>query len=154
MATHSTRFGAAADRLVFPRSALARPLPPAVGRSLNPAAALPEFDFAASVRAAIRCLLELGELELSSVAEAAGVSVRSLQRRLAASNLSFARLVDEARFETASTLLRDPDVRVIDVSAELGYTDAANFTRAFRRWAGVSPLEFRRAHLAPAVEAT
>jgi AraC-like DNA-binding protein len=42
-------------------------------------------------------------------------------------------------------LLRDPDVRIVDVSAELGYTDSANFTRAFRRWAGVPPLAFRRA---------
>jgi AraC-like DNA-binding protein len=59
--------------------------------------------------------------------------------------LGFARLVDEARFQAASRLLHDPAVRIIDVSVELGYTDAANFTRAFRRWAGVSPLAFRRA---------
>ena len=79
------------------------------------------------------------------MAEAAGTSARSLQRRLAASGLRFGRLVDEARFQAASRLLRDPSIRIVDVSAELGYTDAANFTRAFRRWAGVSPLSFRRA---------
>ena len=79
------------------------------------------------------------------------MSVRSLQRHLAASNLCFSRLVEEARFEAASVLLRDPDVRIVDVSAELGYSDAANFTRAFRRWAGVPPLDFRRAQLSATV---
>jgi AraC-like DNA-binding protein len=54
-------------------------------------------------------------------------------------------VVDEARFQAASRLLRDPAVRIIDVSVELGYTDSANFTRAFRRWAGLPPLAFRRA---------
>jgi len=138
---------------VFPRSVLALPIAPE-GRRLPPASPPPPADFAASVHATIRFMLELGELRLPSVAEAAGTSVRSLQRHLAASNLSFARLVDEARFEAASALLCDPDVRIVDVSAELGYTDHANFTRAFRRWAGVPPLEFRHAQLGPAVGVT
>ena len=106
---------------------------------------LPELDFVGSIRQTIYFLLELGELNLPSLAEVAGTSSRSLKRRLAASGLGFGRLVDEARFQAASRLLRDPTVRIIDVSAELGYTDSANFTRAFRRWAGVSPLAFRRA---------
>jgi AraC-like DNA-binding protein len=152
LATKSVRFGAPAETLVFPRSVLALPLLPAAGSSFTPGPSLPTVDFVDSIRHAIRALLAVGELELPSVAEAAGMSVRSLQRRLAASNLSFARLVDEARFEAASTLLRDPDVRIVDVSAELGYTDAANFTRAFRRWAGVSPLAFRQARLDPAAD--
>ena len=150
LATDSTHFGATTECLVFPRSVLALPLPPREGRFL-PVPPTPPGDFASSVYATIQSMLELGELRLPSVAEAAGTSVRSLQRHLAASNLSFARLVDEARFEAASALLRDPGLRIVDVSAELGYTDAANFTRAFRRWAGVPPLVFRRAQLGPAI---
>jgi AraC-like DNA-binding protein len=150
LATDSTHFGAATDCLVFPRSVLAMPLRPRE-RHLLPVLPPPPADFAASVRATIQSILELGELELPILAEAAGTSVRSLQRRLAAEGLSFSRLVDEARFQAASALLRDPDVRIVDVSAELGYTDAANFTRAFRRWAGVPPLAFRRAQLGPAI---
>jgi AraC-like DNA-binding protein len=150
LATKSVRFGAPAETLVFPRSVLALRLSPAAGSSLTPCSSLPTVDFADSIRHAIWALLELGELELPSVAEAAGTSVRSLQRRLAGHGLSFAQLVDEARFQAASALLRDPGVRIVDVSAELGYTDSANFTRAFRRWAGVPPLVFRRAQLDPA----
>lgn len=145
LATASARFGAAAETLVFPRSLLALPLPPGVKPSLPVPPSLPTLDFAESIRQTLRVLLEFGELTLPGVAEAAGTSVRSLQRHLAASALSFARLVDEARFQAASRLLRDPAVRIVDVSVALGYTDAANFTRAFRRWAGVPPLAFRRA---------
>jgi AraC-like DNA-binding protein len=50
----------------------------------------------------------------------------------------------EVRFETALRLMSDPTLRVIDVAYELGYTDASNFTRAFRSWTGLTPLEFRR----------
>jgi AraC-like DNA-binding protein len=40
--------------------------------------------------------------------------------------------------------LRRPDLKLIDVALESGYQDPANFTRAFRRWAGVSPTDYRR----------
>jgi AraC-like DNA-binding protein len=144
LAEGSTHFGAAAECLVFPQSILELPLPPAPRPARPSSPPLPDPDFVGSIRQAIRFLLELGELNLPNLAEVAGTSERSLQRRLAASGLGFGRLVDEARFQAASRLLRDPVVRIIDVSAELGYTDSANFTRAFRRWAGVSPLAFRR----------
>lgn len=144
LAARSTRFGATADGLVFTANTLALPLPAA---ALGPAfAPLPALDLVDSVRLAIRCLLEVGELTLPNAAETTGASMRSLQRRLAARGLSFARLVDEARFEAASHLLQNPDARVIDIAAALGYSDSANFTRAFRRWTGVSPLAFRRAN--------
>jgi AraC-like DNA-binding protein len=142
LATHSVHFGAAAETLVVPREVLQLPLP-AMRLPATPAAALPDADFAGSVRLAARALLRVGELTLPGLAEVANTSARSLQRRLAVSGLSFARLADEARFEAACRLLRDPGVRITDVAGELGYTDGANFTRAFRRWAGVPPIAFR-----------
>lgn len=145
LAARSTHFGADADCLVFPASVLALTLPRRP-RHVEPATTpLPDRDLVDSVRETICCLLELGELSLPNVAEAAGTSARSLQRRLAAFGIRFSRLVDEARFRAASQRLHDPAVQIIDVAVELGYTDAANFTRAFRRWSGVSPLAFRRA---------
>ena len=45
-------------------------------------------------------------------------------------------------------MLADPDVKVIEIAGALGYTDAGNFTRAFRSWTGLSPQEFRRTSLA------
>jgi AraC-like DNA-binding protein len=143
----STHFGARADCLVLSPSVLALRLPPTPGSGSPGSAPLPDVDFVASVRETIRSLLDLGRLSVPNVAEAAGTSVRSLQRCLAAEGLRFTRMVDEARFEAASRLLRDSATRITDVSFELGYTDAANFTRAFHRWSGASPQDFRRATL-------
>jgi len=144
LATRATHFGATADRLVFSAHVLAQPLRRV--RSLDrPSTPLPEMDFVESIRLAIRYLLELDDLHIAAVADLAGTSVRSLQRRLGESGFQYARLVDEARFALASELLRQPALRIIDISVGLGYRDAANFTRAFRRWSGVAPAAFRRA---------
>ncbi len=143
----STRFGAAADCIVFPQAVLASRLcSDRVTAALRPTP-LPDGDFLTSVRETIRCLLEFGELDLPTLAEAANTSVRSLHRRLGEAGLKFRRLADDARFDASCRLLRDPTIRITDIAVELGYTDAANFTRAFRRWAGVSPLAFRHSEL-------
>ena len=77
-------------------------------------------------------------------AEAAGLSVRTLQRRLALEGLNYSELVEQARFQIATQLLEDADVKVTDVAFDLGYSDVAHFSRAFHRWAGVSPRAYRR----------
>ncbi|UIE40323.1 helix-turn-helix domain-containing protein [Leptodesmis sichuanensis] len=51
------------------------------------------------------------------------------------------------RFEQATYLLQDPTNHIIDIAFDLGYTDAANFSKAFKRWTGNSPREFRKLHL-------
>jgi AraC-like DNA-binding protein len=50
-----------------------------------------------------------------------------------------------ARFDVASSLLADPEQQIIDIASRLGYSDPANFSRAFRRYAGVSPRDYRLA---------
>jgi AraC-like DNA-binding protein len=140
------RFEQPETALVIPRELLELPLPHGRASLLGAApGGWPSADFAGSVRQAIAGLLRLGDADVASLASAAGTSVRSLQRRLAEAELSFSELLEEARFETAQRLLHDPSRKVIAISAELGYTDSANFTRAFRRWTGLSPRDFRRA---------
>jgi AraC-like DNA-binding protein len=146
LAVRGVRFRAAQTVMVFPARLLALPLPRPDTEMPLSTAALPvaPTDFVGSLRATIRGLIQVGELALGSTAEAAGMSTRSLQRHLAEAGLSFGDVVDDLRFELACGLLQDPQSKVVAVSAELGYTDSANFTRAFRRWAGVSPSTFRR----------
>jgi AraC-like DNA-binding protein len=142
-------FGASSTALVFPRRVLSAPIRPASTSPALPSRAavrslLPARDFAGSVRQTIASLLRLGSPKLAVAAEMSGMSPRSLQRRLHESRLDFGRLVEEVRLESARRLLEEPERKIIEVAAELGYTDSANFTRAFRRWTGVSPREFRR----------
>lgn len=72
------------------------------------------------------------------------MSVRTLHRRLQAAGLGFQSLIDDARRERASVLLLDARVKLGDVATALGYRDPANFSRAYKRWYGVSPRDARR----------
>lgn len=80
---------------------------------------------------------------LADIAEMAGVSTRSLQRKLGYAGLTYSDLVETARYELASKLLRDTDSKIIDIAFSSGYADPAHFTRAFRRISGVTPRLFR-----------
>lgn len=80
---------------------------------------------------------------LADVAEMAGVSARTFQRKLANVGLTYSDILDTVRYEHAIRLLRDTDSKIIEVAFSSGYTDHANFTRAFRRISGVTPRQFR-----------
>jgi AraC-like DNA-binding protein len=149
-------FGHPATGVAFPRASLSQPL--AGSRRRSPAweklerrllLSGPTADFPESLRQAIRTLLLGGYPDVHLTASAIGMSVRTLQRRLAESGSSYSRLIEQERLRTAVRLLADPSVRVTDVAIDLGYSDLANFTHAFRRWTGVSPSEFRRVEQEP-----
>jgi AraC-like DNA-binding protein len=76
-------------------------------------------------------------------AEFVGMSVRTLQRRLAQAGTSHHMLVARARFATAAAVLERTDAKILELALDLGYSDHANFTRAFRHWAGCAPREYR-----------
>ena len=78
----------------------------------------------------------------------AGTSVRSLQPSLTEAGTSYSQLVDELRLRTARELLGDERCALGEIAYELGYSDPAHFTRAFRRWTGSTPSAWRRAVLA------
>lgn len=103
----------------------------------------PATNFTESVRQLIRSQLSGGEPSVALAAEAAGMSTRSFQRHLTNNGLSYSRLVDQVRFELATTWLQDSTTQILDIALNLGYTNPANFTRAFKRWAGVTPSQFR-----------
>ncbi len=81
---------------------------------------------------------------INLVAEFAGLSVRTLQRQLKNSGTHFGALVANARYQGATRLLDNPDALVEDIAYQLGYIHSTHFSRAFRRFSGVSPLEYRR----------
>lgn len=102
-----------------------------------------DYEFTGLLKMMLPSYLDQGPPSLAEVAEMAGVSTRSFQRKLSQAGLSYSDLVDSARFENASALLRDTDARIIEIALSSGYTDHAHFSRAFRRMTGVSPRRFR-----------
>lgn len=90
---------------------------------------------------------EPGEGGVPSIEEMARqlhVSERTLKRRLAAEGTTYSELVEAERRERAFLLLRSADLSIAEIADRLGYSDAANFTRAFRRWTGQSPRAFQK----------
>jgi AraC-like DNA-binding protein len=104
---------------------------------------LPTQDLVESMEQVVRLYLGGSLLTIDVLAEAVGVSVRTLQRRLSAAGTTFSRLVGEVRMRTALPLLEDPSNLLTEIAFDLGYSHPAHFTRAFRRWAGMTPSEYR-----------
>lgn len=100
------------------------------------------------VRAAIHEQLKGGDPGLDNVARKLGTSRRSLQRRLADENLTYAQVLDDVRSTMARAYLGQRELSIAEVAYLLGFSEQSSFTRAFRRWTGASPAEFRRASIA------
>jgi AraC-like DNA-binding protein len=82
--------------------------------------------------------------DLDSVASMLDVSSRTLRRHLLARGARFHELRDEARRARGITLLEQTAMSLDAIAHELGYADAAGFTRAFQRWTGEPPMSYRR----------
>ncbi|MGI0486660.1 AraC family transcriptional regulator ligand-binding domain-containing protein [Pantanalinema rosaneae CENA516] len=109
----------------------------------------PATNFPASLRQILGVHLKQGYPSIQSIAEILGVSVRSFQRQLNHANLTYSQLIEQVRLEYSVQRLRDPTTKIADIAAEIGYTDAGNFARAFKRWTGVSPKTYSIRHLKP-----
>lgn len=107
--------------------------------------AMPE-DFLESIELLIASLLPTDCLEIDLVAEAAGISTRTLQRRLETYGLSYSGIVNQIRIRVGSDWLVNTGMSVAEIAAALGYRDPSNFARAFRRKAGIPPQQYRDQH--------
>lgn len=101
------------------------------------------YDIVETLKLMLPAYLEEGTTALANVADIAGVSPRTLQRKLAHLGLTYSDILEAARYENASRLLRDTNCRIIDVAFSSGYTDPAHFSRAFRRISGTTPRQYR-----------
>jgi AraC-like DNA-binding protein len=87
--------------------------------------------------------LQLPAPDAEQVAHELGLPLRSLQRRLHARGLRLSQLIDEARREVACASLRRPEAAIKDVAFRIGFSELSAFYRAFRRWTGKTPAQFR-----------
>ena len=109
---------------------------------------LAQFDkgsTAMRVRAKLIDLLSAGNVSQHDVADSLHMSLRTLQRKLGGEDTSYKDLLDETRRELANQYLRQACLSVSEVTYLLGFSEPSNFARAFKRWTGRTPSEFRTA---------
>jgi AraC-like DNA-binding protein len=99
--------------------------------------------FLDQVRRSIREQIERGVPTLESVARSLGVSARTLQRRLGEESCSFRDAVESVREELARKYLADSAMGLGEIAFRLGYAEVSAFLRAFKRWTGVTPSQYR-----------
>ncbi len=100
-------------------------------------------DFSLRVSSVIRSSLLAGDVSPAHVASRLAISPRTLRRRLATHDTNFASLLDKTRLEVACHLLTNSAASMTQVADLLGYAHSSAFSRAFRRWAGMSPRDWR-----------
>jgi len=100
-------------------------------------------DLPAQVRSVLRTALLTGHARAEQVAALFSMHTRTLARHLDASGTRFQMLVDEVRFEIARQLLEGSAMDIAQIAVALGYADPSAFTRAFRRWSGTTPAQWR-----------
>jgi len=103
-----------------------------------------EGDLVARVRAELM-LTPSGYPDLATLSARLCVSSRTLSRKLGARQASYQALLDEARLRDSRALLEASDLELQDIAIRMGFENPANFTRAFRRWTGSTPSDYRAA---------
>lgn len=96
------------------------------------------------VRDAIAQSLSEGAPKMADIARQMGMSVRSFHRRLSDHGVTFQALTEETRRDLAEGLLRDKTLTLAEVAFLTGFSEQSAFTRAFKRWVGLTPASYRK----------
>ncbi len=107
---------------------------------------LEEMQLGIGLAGKVRELLLINLMRPTSfdaIARYLNMTTRTLRRKLHEENTSFRQLADELRMQVAIKYLRDTDLTIEDIAYALGFSDAANFRHAFRRWTKAGPIEYR-----------
>lgn len=147
------RYGADATSIKFPQALLGcrmgqasdrrsdRSVPRYPDADLEP---LPT-DYIGSLLVTLDALMSQGYTDIKSLVSFVGVSVRTLQRRLSEHGTRLSELLARSRFALARQCLLDPTAKVNAIAREAGYSNPTHFARAFRNWAGLTPVAYRTA---------
>ena len=145
-------YGAECEKLLFARAHVEAPLPGSVPEILDISdetaerylETLDRASVSAEVRKQIMQLLPSGRADQSTVAEKLYRSRSTLQRQLRAEGSSFRAIQDSTRRDLAERYLRDGKLSQAEIAFLTGFGDQSNFSRAFKRWAGVTPGDYRK----------
>lgn len=109
----------------------------------NYLAQLDRNDLSMRVRSELIERLPSGQVTEGEIASSINVSQRSLQRKLKEQGMSFSQLLEKTRQELGVLYVRDPQRSFNEIAYLLGFSEPGNFTRAFKRWYGKSPSQYR-----------
>lgn len=107
---------------------------------------LEEFEYRLGVAGKIRQMVLIKLMRparFDAVAVELKMSPRTLRRKLREESTSYRKLIDELRRNMALKYLRDRNLTVEQISSLVGFSEAANFRHAFRRWTKTAPARFR-----------
>lgn len=144
-------YAAPAHRLSFDAALVNAPLPmahPELARLndqtvIDYLARFERSNLTMQVRASIIEQLPDGRPNQEDIAQTLNTSLRSLQRRLKDEDTNFKTLLTETQQELALQYIQDSSRTIGEITYLLGFSEPSNFTRAFKRWTGKSPGEFR-----------
>lgn len=105
----------------------------------------PGSEAAHRIRSAILANAKRGDYTTVGLAQALGLSLRSLRRALKVEDIQPQAMLEDVRRTYATELLKDTSLSTDEIAERLGYANERSFRRAFERWTGVSPAQTRRA---------
>lgn len=146
------RAGDAQLPFVTHNSELLEMLAPQFERELEKRNADEENTFIELVRGAIQRRLTGKRPTIEEIADDLHLSLRTLQRRLQNSGLSYQRVLEDARRQLARYYLSNSVLELGEAAYLLGYEDANSFARAFRGWEGIPPRNWRESHRATVIQ--
>lgn len=145
-------FGANENRMYFPASLLSHTSPHAEPELLDlherfaseQVARLEKKDIVGQVERIVAELLDSGEVTLDAVAERLEMKPRTLRTRLTEADTSFNQVLADFRYRLARQLLATTDESIDEIVYLTGFSEPSTFYRAFKRWSGMTPIEYRK----------
>ena len=133
--------------IAFPRELLCHRVAVSVEENIAPyhdgAEPLPGQQLGRQIEALLPAYLSMPGFNHVTIAHIAGMSFRTLQRKLRSEGESYSNILERVRLRLSQEMLSDSDQKISDIAHHLGYSNTPNFIRAFRSWTGVSPGEYR-----------
>jgi AraC-like DNA-binding protein len=145
------RTGTSVNAIAFPSAFLNQPVTSAnrllfrlLGGYLDRVKAASRKTIVERVEDYVRGALSLGNCSIEHCAKKLGTSVRTLQANLSENDLRFSDILERLRIDLARDHLAQDLMSLDAIAALLGYSDQSSFGRAFKRWTGMPPQQFRR----------
>jgi len=150
------RFGEDESAVVFPTRWLDHRLStadPLLHRHLERQArerhAYEDANVVGALRRLLRQCLSTQKCAITDIAKQLDMHERTLNRRLRAEGTTFRRELEEIRYGVAQRFLTGSTAPLSEIATALGYADASTFNRAFKRWSGLAPAQWRARNARP-----